>query len=174
MTQNKYRFHYQEAKYGYWQILIFLGGIIGFVAVLIGWTDIILKLPWYLFVAIFILWIFALWCNYKKAEEVFSEEITFTQNGFQSHLFGTVAHKNVKSYRVSTLRAKIFRQSPAPSLHIKLQNAKKVTFDLSLGSYNKEMKIAPMRKPAETCKKFLTGQKIRKSIPNASWHGPPR
>lgn len=136
----KYNFHHQQAKYGYRPTLLFLGGIIGFLVLLIGWTDFVLGLPWYVFVTVIVIWVLAFRYNLKKAGEFQSEEVIFTPEGMQSRLFGDFMYQEVQSFRISLTRAKFFPQSSVPSLLIDLEDGRRIKYDLALKHFKTEAK----------------------------------
>jgi len=131
MFQRTYIFHHQNIKYSYAYIALLFGGIIGFGVFVVGWTDLMIRIPWYVYLILFILWILALRRNFKKIKTE-KETVTLTTEGLQSTLFGSVDFDDIRSYRISLFQAKVNTQHPVPTLIIKPVYGETIRFNLSL------------------------------------------
>src|SRR5699024_8819882 len=91
------------------------------------------------FIALVVIWIAVLGYFIFKLTRKRPEEVVFSDEGFHSRLFGQVLYTEVISYRISAGLSKLNFDKPSPSLHIQLQNGKKLRFDMSLKYYEDEI-----------------------------------
>lgn len=143
MDQNRYTFHCLEIRYTYGVLFSVFGGIFGLLAIIVfmaanGLGDYMLAVMGPIGIVVVGFSAYYVIKAVKSGRKP-PDKIEWGSSGFCSKRFGRVDFNKVGSYRITTGFSKINRDKPAPSLHIKLKNGKKIRYDLNVKHYEQEI-----------------------------------
>lgn len=142
MVQRKYTFYYLSKKYSN-RILASLCSlsIVGLAAALMELNDLD-KLLWPVSIVLVVMWAFLVGYFIVKQGKKYPEEITFTQKGFRSLVFGHIPYEDIISYHIDLFPLGFSGMSPDMTgfyLHIKLQDKRKLQFALNMKYYEESI-----------------------------------